>query len=60
MSRRDDTLPFKVAHNPIQAGPTAGKVIDEEEFQRLLDLYYHKRGWDENGIPPADIENHFM
>jgi aldehyde:ferredoxin oxidoreductase len=58
-SRGDDTLPFKVSNCPIQAGPTAGKVINQEEFQRLLDLYYEKRGWDENGVPSAEVEKRF-
>ena len=60
MSRNDDTLPFKVAHNPVHAGPSAGKVIDEKEFQHILDLYYQRRGWDENGIPPVEIEDNFL
>jgi aldehyde:ferredoxin oxidoreductase len=56
MSRKDDTLPYKVRYNPVQTGPTAGRAIDPEEFQRLLDLYYKKRGWNENGIPPVETE----
>ena len=60
MSRRDDTLPFKVAHAPIQAGPTSGQYSHEEEFQKILDLYYQKRGWDENGIPSAELEENFL
>lgn len=59
MNRDDDSLPFKVSSCPIQAGPTAGKVIDQEDFQRLLELYYQKRGWDENGIPPSELEKNF-
>jgi len=51
MSRKDDTIPYKVKACPIQTGATAGKVVDEEDFTRLLDLYYQKRGWDSNGIP---------
>ncbi len=60
MSRKDDTLPYKVYKQPIQTGPTAGKVIDVQDFERLLDLYYQKRGWDKNGIPPAEIEKKFI
>ena len=60
MSRKDDTLPFKVAHAPVQAGPTAGQYIHEKEFQRILDLYYQKRGWDANGIPSAELEKSFL
>ncbi|MGA1824933.1 MAG: aldehyde ferredoxin oxidoreductase family protein [bacterium] len=59
MSRKDDTMPYKVHSCPIQTGATAGKVINEEHFNSLLDLYYKKRGWDENGIPSPEIEKSF-
>jgi aldehyde:ferredoxin oxidoreductase len=59
MSRKDDTMPYKVFNNPIRSGPTAGKVIDRQHFERLLDLYYKKRGWDANGIPPQGAEAAF-
>jgi aldehyde:ferredoxin oxidoreductase len=59
MSRKDDTMPWKVFNNPIRSGPTAGKVIDRRHFEQLLDLYYKKRGWDANGIPPAGAEAAF-
>jgi len=59
MSRKDDSLPYKVWANPPLTGPNAGKVIDREYFQKLLSLYYQKRGWDENGIPQARVENNF-
>ena len=59
MSRKDDSLPYKVWANPPLTGPNAGKVIDREDFQRLLSLYYQKRGWDKDGIPPAGVERKF-
>jgi len=59
MSRKDDSLPYKVWANPPLTGPNAGKVIDREYFQKLLSLYYLQRGWDENGIPQARVENNF-
>ena len=59
MDRKDDTLPYKVHACPIQTGPTAGKAIDREHFEKLLSLYYAKRGWSENGLPPPDLESHF-
>ena len=51
ISRKDDTMPYKVYASPIQTGPSAGQVIQKEEFEQLLDLYYQKRGWDSEGIP---------
>jgi len=59
MSRKDDALPYKVWANSPLTGPNAGKVIGREDFQNLLSLYYQKRGWDENGIPPAEVEKKF-
>jgi len=59
VSRKDDSLPYKVWANPPLTGPNVGKVIDREEFQRLLSLYYKKRGWDENGVPSAGTADKF-
>ena len=59
MNRKDDSLPYKVWANPPLTGPNAGKVIDRQYFQKLLSLYYKKRGWDENGIPPDKAEDNF-
>lgn len=56
LTRQDDALPYKVHACPIQTGATAGKFIPQDTFNRLLDLYYQKRGWDANGNPPADVE----
>ena len=59
ISRKDDSLPYKVYANPALTGPNAGKAVDQEYFQKLLSLYYQKRGWDQNGIPAAGVENKF-
>jgi len=59
VSRKDDSLPYKVHSSPPLTGPNAGKVVDKDAFQNLLSLYYRERGWDEEGLPPADIEKRF-
>lgn len=59
VSRKDDSLPYKVWANPPLTGPNAGKVINQKDFEKLLSLYYEKRGWDEDGKPPASLENKF-
>ncbi|MFW6180172.1 MAG: aldehyde ferredoxin oxidoreductase family protein, partial [Spirochaetota bacterium] len=59
MSRKDDSLPYKVYTNPIPTGPTAGAVIRREDFERLLDLYYRRRGWSPEGVPPESAEAKF-
>jgi aldehyde:ferredoxin oxidoreductase len=58
-SRKDDSLPYKVWANPPLTGPNVGKVLSQKDFQKLLSLYYEKRGWDEDGIPPAGVERKF-
>jgi aldehyde:ferredoxin oxidoreductase len=58
-TRKDDSLPYKVRKSPVLTGPNAGKVLDEQEFERMLSLYYRKRGWDENGVPPVELEAQF-
>ena len=59
VSRKDDSLPYKVWANPPLTGPNVGRVVNQEDFQKLLSLYYQKRGWDEDGIPPAGLEEKF-
>jgi len=51
MSRKDDYPPERCFLTPIPSGPQAGKVIDRDEYEELLTIYYQKRGWDENGQP---------
>ncbi len=59
VSRKDDSLPYKVHSSPPLTGPNAGKVVDKDAFQNLLSLYYRERGWDEDGLPPDDTEKKF-
>jgi aldehyde:ferredoxin oxidoreductase len=59
VSRKDDSLPYKVHSSPALTGPNAGKVVDREYFQRLLSLYYRKRGWTEDGTLPDGTEDRF-
>lgn len=59
VSRKDDSLPYKVHSSPPLTGPNAGKVVDEKHFQKLLSLYYEKRGWDDEGAPPPGLESKF-
>ncbi|UCG83078.1 MAG: aldehyde ferredoxin oxidoreductase family protein [Dehalococcoidia bacterium] len=56
---KDDTLPYKVWARPPQTGPSAGKAIDQEAFLKLRSLYYQRRGWNEDGLPPTGLEKKF-
>jgi len=52
MSRKDDTLPWKVMNEPIpDDGPVKGAVVTKDELDLLLDDYYEARGWTLEGIP---------
>jgi aldehyde:ferredoxin oxidoreductase len=55
MSRKDDTLPYKVMHLPVpDEGPAKGSYITQAELDILLDDYYEVRGWNKNGIPTIE------
>jgi aldehyde:ferredoxin oxidoreductase len=52
LSRKDDSLPWKVMNMPIpDEGPVKGAVVTQEELDLLLDDYYESRGWTLEGIP---------
>ena len=52
LSRKDDTLPWKVMNQPIpDDGPVKGAVVTQDELDLLLDDYYESRGWTAGGVP---------
>ena len=52
LSRKDDTLPWKVMNQPIpDDGPAKGAVVTQQELDLLLDDYYKARGWTLDGVP---------
>ncbi len=54
--RAQDTLPWKVMHEPIPEGPSAGMYCPPAELATMLDAYYALRGWDDDGVPtPARL-----
>ncbi len=40
--------------NADKEGPIAGKVLEYDKYDSLLDLYYKIRGWDNRGIPKME------
>ncbi|MGH7321726.1 MAG: aldehyde ferredoxin oxidoreductase family protein, partial [Candidatus Rokuibacteriota bacterium] len=52
--RADDVLPWKVMHEPIPDGPSAGMYCPPAELSAMLDEYYALRGWTEDGVPTAE------
>ena len=52
LSRKDDSLPWKVMNEPISDdGPVKGALVTQEELDLLLDDYYESRGWTLEGVP---------
>jgi len=49
--RKDDVLPWRVMHEPIPDGPSAGMHCPPEELSAMLDEYYQIRGWSVDGVP---------
>ena len=52
--RAADVLPWRVMHEPIPDGPSAGMFCPPEELGAMLDRYYALRGWDAEGIPTRE------
>jgi aldehyde:ferredoxin oxidoreductase len=59
ISRKDDQAPARWFKDPVQTGPLAGRVLKEEEFKEILDIYYRLRNWDDEGKPPPEAEKKF-
>ncbi len=52
--RHNDRLPYKIMHDPIPDGPSAGMHCPDDELQGMLDAYYGLRGWDQDGVPKGE------
>lgn len=55
-SRKDDYPPDRVFDDPMISGPQKGKHASREDYEKLLDIYYAKRGWDADGNPPITLD----
>ncbi|WP_338740305.1 aldehyde ferredoxin oxidoreductase family protein [Haloplanus salilacus] len=51
--RADDSLP-DLFEEPLPDGPAAGRTVDREAFDAMLDAYYAARGWSPDGVPTVD------
>jgi aldehyde:ferredoxin oxidoreductase len=54
VSRKDDTLPYRVMEEPVPYGAHEGMRCSREELDRMLDGYYRLRGWTDQGIPTGE------
>jgi len=53
-TRKDDTLPYRIANDPLQGGKADGHVVKPADFNKMLDEYYRLRGWDKEGRPTKE------
>ncbi|SHN51313.1 aldehyde ferredoxin oxidoreductase family protein [Desulfovibrio litoralis] len=44
--REDDTLPWRLMNEALQAGLSKGGIITQKMLDAMLDEYYTERGWD--------------
>ncbi|MFQ6055747.1 MAG: aldehyde ferredoxin oxidoreductase C-terminal domain-containing protein, partial [Methanosarcinales archaeon] len=56
ITKKDDYPPDRVFNHPIKTGPQAGAALDRDTYEKLLDIYYKKRDWNEEGIPRNGCE----
>jgi aldehyde:ferredoxin oxidoreductase len=52
--REWDYPPVRWYTDPVPTGPSKGKVLSKEDVEKLLDMYYEQRGWNQNGIPTRE------
>ena len=45
-TRKDDYPPRRYMDEPIKSGPLAGRKIEKQEYDRMLDQFYELLGWD--------------
>jgi len=50
-SKTLDYPPPRWFHETLTKGPFKGAILDMRKYEIMLQLYYKKRGWDQNGIP---------
>lgn len=52
--RTNDTLPWRILHDPVRSGPNKGMVTSPDELSYMLSRYYALRGWDLQGLPTRE------
>ena len=53
-SRKDDAIPPRVYLDPLPEGNAEGKVLPEQDYQKMLSEYYRLLGWDDQGRPTLE------
>ena len=50
-SKQQDTMPPRIYRDPLREGRAKGKVVTQQDFEKMLSNYYKLWGWDDQGIP---------
>jgi aldehyde:ferredoxin oxidoreductase len=53
-SRSLDVPPMRWFKEPLTDGQLKGSVLNFEKYSSMLDIYYQKRGWSQNGVPTKE------
>jgi aldehyde:ferredoxin oxidoreductase len=53
-NRKLDLPPMRWFKHPLSEGVFRGARLDLEKYNAMLDIYYQKRGWNQNGIPTRE------
>ena len=54
-TRADDRMPRRYMEETHIAGIFKDRILTDELFNRWLDIYYMKRGWDNAGVPTNEL-----
>jgi aldehyde:ferredoxin oxidoreductase len=54
MTSDHDVLPPRIHEDPHISGPTKGRVLPRDWFEKMKREYYQIRGWDEKGRPTKE------
>jgi aldehyde:ferredoxin oxidoreductase len=52
----EDRMPARMSE-ALPSGQACGHSLGEEDFRVMLQEYYRERGWDENGVPGAELRS---
>jgi len=52
-TRNDDYPPKRLMEEPIQSGPLKGELLNQDDWDRMLDEYYTLHGWDQDTSWPT-------
>ena len=51
LTRADDILPQKLFKKALKGGRSDGLLLQQEELETAIDIYYEQAGWDPAGVP---------